>query len=376
MFWKNICKKKDSELLHYCLVKWVKFMLRCKAERSYQKKLVQKCFAKWWFALYTKKGTEKIQEKILVRRTLEAGRHWKQWTFKVKKQAVMADDLQTQHGRRLLHSHFVQWTEKTRQMQRAKELHNQTILKRSLVEWRKVARKRIDERKKIKSFRDQTMNKKVSRMFYEWREALTVTRKQTQLIDGQMVHHNRRVKQGCMTQWKKFTLRSRAERHCNKSVTAKFFADWKAKTELRQAEKEKAKRQEEIADQHYHQTLSKMCFRAWLHDVKLELFNKQKEARIVERHFIMWKKRIDLNSIATEMVDRRVYEKFWTKWRHQLIRKRVSQMMLKHEQKKQLSEVFMAWYQLTLVRRRLLNEWRKYKTKKLFRLWMQKYNES
>jgi len=121
---------------------------------------------------------------------------------------------------------------------------------------------------------------------------------------------------------------------------------------------------------------SKMCFRAWLHDVKLDLFNKGKEARIVEKHFIMWKKRIDLNSIATEMVDRRVYEKFWTKWRHQLIRKRVSQMMLKHEQKKQLSEVFMAWYQLTLVRRRLLKEWRKYKTKKLFRLWMQKYNES
>jgi len=35
-------QKKDSELLHYCLVKWVKFMLRCKAKRSYQKKLVQK----------------------------------------------------------------------------------------------------------------------------------------------------------------------------------------------------------------------------------------------------------------------------------------------------------------------------------------------
>lgn len=35
-------QKKDSELLHYCLVKWMKFMLRCKAEKSYQKKLVQK----------------------------------------------------------------------------------------------------------------------------------------------------------------------------------------------------------------------------------------------------------------------------------------------------------------------------------------------
>ena len=61
----------------------------------------------------------------------------------------------------------------------------------------------------------------VSRMFYEWREALKVARKQTHLIDGQVVHHNRRVKQGCMGQWKKFTLKSRADKHCNKTVTAK-----------------------------------------------------------------------------------------------------------------------------------------------------------
>ncbi|KAJ7393429.1 hypothetical protein OS493_006403 [Desmophyllum pertusum] len=369
-------QKKDTELLNYGLVKWVKFMLRCKAEKSYQKKLVHKCFTRWWFALYTKKGTEKIQEKILIRRTLDAGRHWKQWTFKVKKQAGMADDLQTQYGRRLVHSFFLQWTEKTRQMQRAKELHNQTVLKRSLIEWRNVVRKRIDERKKIKSFQDQMMSKKVSRMFYEWREALKTACKQKEMIGGQMVHHNRRVKQGCMKEWKKFTLKSRAEKHRSNAVTSKFFADWKFKTELKQAEKEKEKEQEEIADQHYQKTLSKMCFRAWLHDVKLELRNKQKEKRVVEKHFIMWKKRIDLKSIASEMVDRRVYEKFWTKWRHQLIRKRVSELMVKHEEKKQLSEVFMAWYQLTLVRRRLLKAWKMYKTNKLFRLWMQKYNDS
>ena len=34
--------KKDAELLNRCLVKWMKFMLRCKAEKSYQKKLVAK----------------------------------------------------------------------------------------------------------------------------------------------------------------------------------------------------------------------------------------------------------------------------------------------------------------------------------------------
>ena len=45
-----------------------------------------------------------------------------------------------------------------------------------------------------------------------------------------------------------------------------------------------------------------MCFRAWFHDTKLEIHSRKKEERIVTKHFMMWKKRIDLNSIATEMV--------------------------------------------------------------------------
>lgn len=48
----------------------------------------------------------------------------------VKKQAEMANDLQTKHGRRLVHLYFVQWTEKTRQMQQAKDMNNRTVLKR------------------------------------------------------------------------------------------------------------------------------------------------------------------------------------------------------------------------------------------------------
>ena len=48
--------------------------------------------------------------------------------------------------------------------------------------------------------------------------------------------------------------------------------------------------------------LSKLCFRAWLHDTKLELYSVQKDKRIVVKHFTMWKKRIALNTIATELV--------------------------------------------------------------------------
>ena len=45
-----------------------------------------------------------------------------------------------------------------------------------------------------------------------------------------------------------------------------------------------------------------MCFRAWFHDTKLEIHSRKMEEGIVAKHFMMWKKRIDLNSIATEMV--------------------------------------------------------------------------
>ena len=35
-------EKKEGELKKYCLVKWMKFMLRCKAEKFYHKQLIQK----------------------------------------------------------------------------------------------------------------------------------------------------------------------------------------------------------------------------------------------------------------------------------------------------------------------------------------------
>lgn len=47
----------------------------------------------------------------------------------------MADNLQTRHDRRLVHSYFHLWTDKTRQMQRAREFHDQTLLKRYANIW-------------------------------------------------------------------------------------------------------------------------------------------------------------------------------------------------------------------------------------------------
>ena len=61
-------------------------------------------------------------------------------------------------------------------------------------------------------------------MFYEWRDALKRACRQKKLVVGQMVHHNRRMKQGCIREWKKFTLKSRAEKHCNKTVSSKVWS--------------------------------------------------------------------------------------------------------------------------------------------------------
>ena len=58
-------------------------------------------------------------------------------------------------------------------------------------------------------------------MFYEWSDALKLVRKHKKLVEGQMIHHNRRMKQGVLKEWKKFTLKSRAEKHYNNTVTSK-----------------------------------------------------------------------------------------------------------------------------------------------------------
>ena len=58
-------------------------------------------------------------------------------------------------------------------------------------------------------------------MFYEWRDALKLAYKHKKLVEGQMVHHSRRMKQGVVKEWKKFTLKSRAEKHYDNTVTSK-----------------------------------------------------------------------------------------------------------------------------------------------------------
>ena len=58
-------------------------------------------------------------------------------------------------------------------------------------------------------------------MFHHWRDALKLACNQKVLVDGQMVNHNRRVKQGCLREWRQFTLKSRAEKHRDKTVSSK-----------------------------------------------------------------------------------------------------------------------------------------------------------
>ena len=108
-------------------------------------------------------------------------------------------------------------------------------------------------------------------MFHNWRDALKLACNQKVLVDGQMVNHNRRVKQGCLREWRQFTLKSRAEKHRDKTVYSKvrmnygfiviaqkkktfvnhfyypavfftqYFVEWRWKTDQKLADKEKEK---------------------------------------------------------------------------------------------------------------------------------------
>ena len=62
------------------------------------------------------------------------------------------------------------------------------LICRSLAEWHQFSRKKIDERKKINSFRDQTMNKKVC--YDDFRSASFFLKKMQLCVDAARVLKN------------------------------------------------------------------------------------------------------------------------------------------------------------------------------------------
>ncbi|XP_031551995.1 uncharacterized protein LOC116289246 [Actinia tenebrosa] len=369
-------RNKQFQSLESCMLKWHKYTLNCRALKHHDGRLQYMSLMKWRLRLSQKKGLEKIMERVFYRRIRQAAVHWRQWTVKTKREQARADEFQFEMGNRHVRVCFAYWVNSTEQSTRAKDHHNNTVLKRSLMVWQSVITAKIKQQKIMEKFQKEVMAKKVGRMFKEWRAALKQAQKHNQLVSIQMSKHNKLVLQGCMRQWKKYIQKCRADKHFNIVLTARFFLNWKSRFNERMERKQKEKELGDIALDHYHHRLRKLCFRSWYYDVLVGKHLEMKQQQLVHKHFHLWKKKQRLKTIASELGDRQLYSKYWGKWRNQLVRKRVSELMMKHEEKKLLSEVFGAWYKLTMIRRRLLMEWNIAVVEKWFRKWMQKYNES
>ncbi|EDO41498.1 predicted protein [Nematostella vectensis] len=369
-------ERKNQQTLVACMLQWRKHTLKCRSGKHYQARLVIKSFMLWKDRLVQKKGLQDIVQRMFVRRTRQAAIHWMQWTKRSQRQQQEAGEFEAHVMRLRVERSFRYWKTSTEHSLRARRHLDQIVLARGFIAWRKTVKIRVDERKKIEKFRSEVMQRKVSRMFNEWKTALTAAQGYNKLVSGQLKKHHQRMLAGAMREWRRETLCSRAEKHYRTMLTARFFLDWKTVYDDRLEEKKLETEKGTVADLHYRQHLCKVCFRAWMHDARMEKYLEMKQQRLVQNHFDMWKKKSNLKAIASELGDHRLYHKYWSKWRHQLVRKRVSELMMKHEEKKLLSEVFGSWLRLTTIRRRLLHEWNLAQVEKWFRLWMKKYNES
>jgi len=76
------------------------------------------------------------------------------------------------------------------------------------------------------------------------------------------------------------------------------------------------------------------------------------------------------------MYQQKLIEHAWKRWRKYKIKKDVMTAMVFHDNRKQLSEVFSAWYNYVYIQCQAIKDFQNIKMRTTFRKWMQAYNKS
>ncbi|PFX20450.1 Cyclin-dependent kinase 11B [Stylophora pistillata] len=335
-------KNVDANLLARSFRFWQQLLAHSELSRAHTQhrdhNALRECFEEW--RSYTLEiRAEKFFVMAMQKKTRRLIHSWKSITEEAKVLNNRAMHLAEGSEKKMLRRMFDYWVQEAHKVQKAKSHASGKMMRRTFLGLHQYVQSRVEKRKILQELLQSKEEELVSNSFKTWRERFQRSMRNLEVLEEHLQKKESELLHYCLVGGVKYMLRCKAEKSYEKKLVHKCFSRWWFALYTKKGSEKLQEQQEEIANKRGGRTLSKMCFRAWFHDTKLEGGKRKKGEHIVEKHFMMWKKRIDLNSIATEMVDHRVFEKFWTKWRHQLIRKRVSEMMMKHEDKKQLSEI-------------------------------------
>ncbi|XP_046850434.1 uncharacterized protein LOC124443929 [Xenia sp. Carnegie-2017] len=432
--WKNFTRQLQmatrlysNVLLKRCFLSWKTVALHRALHRknmwTFRAKQVQlKVFHEW------KRRFEHIQTARIVfqvskkRKIKEIFNAWLLWAKESRFLRKSLHDYNYVLEKRKLKEKLLLWFAVTKEYGRLREYYHRSLQIRILRGWKYVLIQKAETQKATAAFKLFTARIMLHSTLKFWR---TTTRNQQTLVEFTAARERRHL-EFFFNHWHREKMNKDGEKYCARCVLKKAFRFWCKKLskwqktrkhfQLWKTKVAANKEQYKIAQNfclNSHIQLMKKKFLLWRHHYENSKIAKYfKEKRSMQRSFLAWyayfsKKKSLSNSfrefqrshkrtnfglimkcfkiwqtkwILSRKADNQLQQilrsKYWKRWRHNFVKKRVSSAMVYLDNQTVLSKAFTSWYACTSASKALSKEIIILRSRRWFRTWMKRHNPS
>ncbi|XP_038677754.1 uncharacterized protein LOC119979506 isoform X6 [Scyliorhinus canicula] len=241
---------------------------------------------------------------------------------------------------RVMQAAFHQMVALYRKQKEVVKFYHLTLLRRSLLSWAEFVHQ---QKQWVLTVSSQVSVLQLRSVFVMWMNQLTLHRKLILMVQKR----NEQILQKALRSWYK---EMQAVRHHSRYVSQKFVSRWVLNVLARKPENLR-NGVEYQAEEHYRNQLCKQFLIIWWHKTLLQQFREKKRVEEMQAIWEQWKG-FTVNMLVTRgLCQQRLEGKAWQMWRRRFIQTQVSRAFAAQDDRILMSDVFTAWYSLTVVKR-------------------------
>jgi len=315
---KNYLELKQQEMLILCLTNFRVNALKARSKKYRRNKIQRMVWKSWIEEMHRRHALAKIRKRLTKMITVKYARKWRERTQDLIGLTLAAEQQRMKREAATMRRQFQIWIIKTRARSLAKLCFEGHLLKSTFIQWKRSTKVTLSRKAMFQKFKQKRELEELRRMFGKWNTS--------------------RVKL--------------------------------------QNEKKVEEVHEQIAKSHFRKSLIEKCFYGWRSEYVVDKLCRKRNLRICAEYFGVWKCQSLGGARAEKMYQQKLIEHAWKRWRKYKIKKDVMTAMVFHDNRKQLSEVFSAWYNYVYIQCQAIKDFQNIKMRTTFRKWMQAYNKS
>ncbi|XP_078415312.1 uncharacterized protein LOC144691113 [Cetorhinus maximus] len=221
----------------------------------------------------------------------------------------------------------------------ADRLYRLTLLRRSLLSWVEFMHQQKQWALTVSA---QVSVLRLSSVFVMWINQLTMHRKLILLLQ----RRNERILQKVLRTWYR---EMQAVRHHSRNISQKFVSRW-VRNVLARKQANLQNGMEYRAEKHYRNQLWKRFLKIWWHKTLLQQFLEKKRVEEVQAIWEQWKGFTVSMLVTRGLCQQKLEGKAWQIWRRRFVQMQVLRQFAAQDDRILMSDVFTAWYSLTVVK--------------------------